>query len=101
MITHDAGIARTAHKGVSRDFALQVSLAHLKNQRFQKIDYITFSIAHIGAGRIAGFDFPLSPVDEQFEIVRVVEERLTAIKQCEKILESEPSPIKPTVADDP
>ena len=75
------------YEGLDRDYALKVFLAYLKNQRFQKIASITVNIAHLGAGRFAEVEFPLPPVDEQNEIVRVLEQQFSAIEQCEQYLE--------------
>ena len=74
------------YEGLDRDYALKVFLAYLKNQRFQKIASITVNIAHLGAGRFAEVEFPLPPMTEQQEIVRVVEEQFSAIEACEGYL---------------
>lgn len=74
------------YDGVSRDFARKVFLEYLKNQRFQKMASITVIIAHFGAGRFAEVEFPLPPVEEQMEIVRLGEGQISAISACAKYL---------------
>lgn len=72
--------------GVDRDFALRVFLAYLKNGRFQDIASITVNLAHLGAGRFAELEFPLPPINEQFEIIRIVDEQITSIDASEKLI---------------
>ena len=73
-----------SHEGVNQEFALRVFLAYLKNKRFQKIASITVNLAHLGAGRFAEIEFPLPPIKEQTEIVRIVDEKIATIDATEK-----------------
>ena len=73
--------------GVDRNFALNVFLAYLKNQRFQKIATITVNIAHLGAGRFSEIEFPLPPLAEQEQIVALVSEKLSQIESAEVAIE--------------
>ena len=73
--------------GVDRNFALNVFLAYLKNQRFQKIATITVNIAHLGAGRFSEIEFPLPPLAEQQQIVALVSEKLSQIESAEVAIE--------------
>lgn len=76
-----------ASDGVNRDFALRLFLAYLNSGRFQEIASITVNIAHLGAGRFADLEFPLPPVEEQAEIVRLVDELFTKIDAAEQAVQ--------------
>jgi type I restriction enzyme S subunit len=67
---------------------MAVFLTYLKNGRFQKIATITVNIAHLGAGRFAGLEFPLPPLEEQKEIVAEVNRRLSLLKAIESLINS-------------
>jgi type I restriction enzyme S subunit len=60
----------------------------LYTQRFQRIGKHTTNIAHLGAGRFAGLEFPLPPLAEQEQIVTEVEQRLSIVTQLEAIVEA-------------
>jgi len=67
--------------GLVPEFALYVFLAYLHNKRFQKIARWTVNIAHLGSDRFSQIEFPLPPAEEQAEIVREIEARLTVVDQ--------------------
>ena len=56
---------------VDKDFALLTFLYAMHAGRFQRIAKITTNIAHLGAGRFAELGFPLAPLREQQEAVRL------------------------------
>jgi type I restriction enzyme S subunit len=60
-----------------------VFLGYLKTGRFQQLASLTVNIAHLGAGRFAGMEFPLPPLKEQAEIVRRVRGALNQITRLE------------------
>lgn len=65
-------------------FALYVFRAYLHNRRFQKLARWTVNIAHLGCDRFCQVEFPLPPVEEQAEIVKEIEARLTIVDKIEK-----------------
>jgi type I restriction enzyme S subunit len=65
------------HECVDGRFALLVFRHYLHNRRFQKIARWTVNIAHLGATRFAGIEFPVPPLNEQRRIVATAEELLT------------------------
>jgi type I restriction enzyme S subunit len=69
-------------------FALYVFRAYLHNQRFQRIARWTVNIAHLGAERFSKIEFPLPPLEEQGEIVRAIEARLSVVDQLEAQIEA-------------
>jgi type I restriction enzyme S subunit len=73
-------------RDLHNDYAIAVFLTYLKNGRFQKIATITVNIAHLGAGRFAGMEFPLPPLEEQLEIVLEVNRRLSLLKAIESLI---------------
>jgi len=56
---------------VDPDYALLTFLYAMHSGRFKRIAKITTNIAHLGAGRFAELGFPLAPLDEQLEAVRL------------------------------
>ena len=64
---------------VSESYALLVFRHYLRAGVFQGIANITTNIAHLGAGRFADLPFPLPPVDEQLEMVRLCAAKLEAL----------------------
>jgi type I restriction enzyme S subunit len=58
-------------EGVYNEFALLTFLYAMHSRRFQRIAKITTNIAHLGAGRFAELGFPLAPLREQQEAVRL------------------------------
>jgi type I restriction enzyme S subunit len=59
------------------DFALLVFRAYLHSQRFQRIAKWTTNIAHLGAQRFAGLEFPVPPLAEQKRIIAEADKHLT------------------------
>ena len=70
-----------AVQGLVPEYALYVFLAYLHNKRFQKVARWTVNIAHLGADRFSQIEFPLPPSEEQVEIIREIEARLTVVDQ--------------------
>ncbi|WP_442483057.1 restriction endonuclease subunit S [Aeoliella sp. SH292] len=68
---------------VLAEYALSVLLAQFKTGRYRKIARITTSIAHLGAERFAGLEFPLPPIAEQQAIVELVQEKFSQIDGME------------------
>jgi type I restriction enzyme S subunit len=64
---------------ISGEYALLLFRHYLRSGRFQAIANITTNIAHLGAGRFANLPFPLPPVEEQAEIVRLCGARLASL----------------------
>lgn len=56
---------------VDGEYALLTFLYAMHTKRFQRIAKITTNIAHLGAGRFAEIGFPLAPLAEQREVVRL------------------------------
>ncbi len=71
-----------ASSSLMPQYALYVFLAYLHNKRFQKVARWTVNIAHLGADRFSQIEFPLPPAEEQAEIVREIEARLTVVEQA-------------------
>lgn len=61
---------------VDPDYALLTFLYAMHTKRFQRIAKITTNIAHLGAGRFAELGFPLAPLNEQREVVRLYREHM-------------------------
>ena len=74
--------------GLDAGYALQVFIHYLKTGRFRQIAKWTNNIAHLGARRFAALEFPLCPILEQQEIVRVLEDQLTAIQRVEREIDA-------------
>jgi type I restriction enzyme, S subunit len=72
-----------AAQGVEARYALIVFLSYLHNNRFQKIAKWTTNIAHLGAERFAGLEFPLPPVAEQVRIADDVEDKVSLLRMME------------------
>lgn len=62
-----------SENGVLGEYALAVFLHYMHSGRFRKIAKITTNIAHLGAGRFAELEFPLPPLSEQTEVVRLLQ----------------------------
>lgn len=78
-----------ASEAVNREYALLVFRSYLHNGQFQRIAKITTNLAHLGAERFAQMEFPLPPFDEQSEIVRLVEGRLSASDRLSSTLDQQ------------
>ena len=63
-----------AGEGVKPEFALLVFRHHMHSGRYRAEGNITTNIAHLGAGRFADVEFPLPPIEEQNEIIRLTTE---------------------------
>jgi type I restriction enzyme S subunit len=68
-----------AGPNVVPEFALLVFRHYLYSQRFRKIARWTTNIAHLGAERFAGLEFPLPPLAEQERIVASTDEQFTRL----------------------
>ena len=68
-----------AERELQPEYALAVFRSYMHTGRFQSIASQTTNIAHLGAGRFAELEFPLPPVDEQIEIVRILNKHLAQI----------------------
>lgn len=77
-----------SYPGLLADYALVVFRVYLHTQRFQRIGKHTTNIAHLGAGRFSGLEFPLPSLAEQKQIVPEVEQRLSLVTQLETIIEA-------------
>jgi type I restriction enzyme S subunit len=64
-------------------YALIVFRAQLHARRYMKLAKITTNIAHLGAQRFAGVEFPLAPLAEQHRIVAEVERRFSVLNQVQ------------------
>jgi type I restriction enzyme S subunit len=62
---------------------LIVFRAQLHARRYMKLAKITTNIAHLGAQRFAGVEFPLAPLAEQHRIVAEVERRFSVLNQVQ------------------
>jgi type I restriction enzyme S subunit len=75
-----------AKQGIDPRYALKVFLAYLKNGRFQKVATITVNIAHLGAGRFAEIEFPVTPIEEQAAIIEEVDRHFSVIEVAEQAI---------------
>ena len=71
---------------IESDYPQIVFLGYLKTGRFQQLAALTVNIAHLGAGRFADMGFPLPPLEEQAEIVRLARGALDQITRLEERL---------------
>ncbi len=76
------------YSGLLASYSLIVFRTYLHTKRFQRIGKHTTNIAHLGAGRFAGLEFPLPPRTEQEQIASEVEQALSVIAQLEAIVEA-------------
>lgn len=76
-----------ADTSVTPEFALVVFRYYMHSGRFRKIAKITTNIAHLGAGRFSGLEFPLPPLAEQSEIVQLLANSFEQITLQEKAIE--------------
>ena len=70
--------------GLDARYALQLFVHYLKSGRFRKIARWTNNIAHLGAKRFADLEFPLCPLPEQQEIVRVLDQTFVEVERIEQ-----------------
>jgi type I restriction enzyme, S subunit len=80
-------VRQRVFQGVLSDFALSVIRAQFRAGRYRQIARITTSIAHLGAERFAGVEFPLPPLAEQAVIVEEVQEKLSQMEALEAEVE--------------
>jgi len=81
---------------VDSSYALIVFRSYLHNGLFQRIAKITTNLAHLGADRFSRLEFPLPPLSEQREIVRLVEKRLSAAERLSATLEEQLARVRKT-----
>ena len=74
--------------GLDARYALQLFVHYLKSGRFRKIAKWTNNIAHLGAKRFADLEFPLCPLPEQQEVVRVLDETFAAVERIEREIDA-------------
>jgi type I restriction enzyme, S subunit len=74
---------------VDARYALIVFRSYLHNGQFQRIAKITTNLAHLGAERFSELEFPIPPLSEQLEIVRLVERRLSAAERLSVTLDEQ------------
>ncbi|MGC6328710.1 restriction endonuclease subunit S [Rhizorhabdus sp. FW153] len=67
---------------VDEEYALLTFLYAMHTKRFQRIAKITTNIAHLGAGRFAEIGFPLPPLVEQREVVRLYRAHMTRFAEA-------------------
>jgi type I restriction enzyme S subunit len=67
-------------------YALIVFRAQLHSLRYLKIAKITTNIAHLGAERFSGVEFPLPPLAEQHRIVTFVDDALSLAAATERTI---------------
>lgn len=72
---------------LTSEFALVVFRAYLHMQRFMRIARWTTNIAHLGAERFAGLEFPLAPLAEQKRITEQVDSYLPRVNDAAATLE--------------
>lgn len=69
------------------EYPLLVFRAYMRSGRFTQEGTITTNIAHLSAGRFAGIEFPLPPLDEQKTIDKEVARLLTGIEATDRAIE--------------
>lgn len=77
-----------AGSNVIPEFALLVFRRHMHVGRFRRESRITTNIAHLSASRLKPVEFPIPPIEEQVEIVRVAADRLSTIERVRVSIES-------------
>lgn len=68
-----------AYEAVEPEYALLVFRHYLHSGVFRSIAKITTNLAHLGVSRFAALPFPLPPIDQQRDIVRISREHLDNI----------------------
>lgn len=89
-----------ASKEVRPEFALLVFRYYLHFGQFQTIAKITTNLAHLGAKRFARLPFPLPPISEQDEIIRLSKasfEKMTATESAGRAIELDAGKLKQSV----
>jgi type I restriction enzyme, S subunit len=74
------------HVGIDVGFAVLVFRSYLHTQRFRKIARWTTNMAHLGAERLSGVEFPVPPFSEQLRIAAEADRHLSIIKEMEKVV---------------
>jgi type I restriction enzyme, S subunit len=74
---------------MSSEFCLLVFRHYLHAKRFKNESQITTNIAHLSSGRFGTIEFPVPPVKEQAEIVRLVSEGLASAVDTLAMLNAE------------
>jgi type I restriction enzyme S subunit len=69
-------------------YALIVFRAQLHSLRYLRIAQITTNIAHLGAERFSGVEFPLPPLAEQRRIVTFVDDALSLAAAAERTVDA-------------
>ncbi|MEU7566636.1 restriction endonuclease subunit S [Streptomyces fradiae] len=65
--------------GVLPEWALLVFRRHMHVGRFKREARITTNIAHLSAARLKGIEFPIPPVSEQEQLIKLASERFSAL----------------------
>lgn len=77
-----------ANDEVLPEFALLVFRRYMHTGRFRRESRITTNIGHLSASRLKGIEFPIPPLAEQHEIVRVTLERLEEVSRLNSSIEA-------------
>lgn len=78
-----------AREPMNAEFCLLVFRHYLHAKRFKNESQITTNIAHLSSGRFVIIEFPVPPLNEQIEIVRLVSDGLSAAADTLAMLDAE------------
>lgn len=78
-----------AFQPMDPEFCLLVFRHYLHAKRFKRESQITTNIAHLSSGRFSVIEFPVPPIEEQGEIVRLTLEALAEHSDTLAILETQ------------
>ncbi|WP_287086837.1 restriction endonuclease subunit S [Mesorhizobium sp.] len=71
------------------EFCLLVFRHYLHAKRFKRESQITTNIAHLSSGRFSTIEFPVPPIEEQKEIVRLTQHGLASAADTRILLDSQ------------
>lgn len=78
-----------AFEPLDPEFCLLVFRHYLHAKRFKRESQITTNIAHLSSGRFSTIEFPVPPIEEQKEIVRLTQEGLASAADTRILLDSQ------------
>ena len=78
-----------AFEPLDPEFCLLVFRHYLHAKRFKRESQITTNIAHLSSGRFANIEFPVPPIEEQKEIVRLTLDGLGSAADTRILLNSQ------------